>query len=673
MQLTLCYLGYNNPVNVFFIQLLKTEDQLRLAPISVDNGTIMDITSLINTSVICLDLKSTSKEDILKEMVQILDDAGKLSDKTQFLSDVWAREEIGNTGFEDGIAIPHAKSSAVLTPSVAIGISRTGIDYGAEDGEPSDIFFMLASTDGDDNQHIEALAQISSRLIEDGFTNKLKKADSKEEILDLFTDIIQPSTESTDIENAPSQIEKSELTRKLARMKEHLLFGTSHMIPFIVAGGVLLSLSVMLSGQGAVPVDGVLADIAQMGIAGLTLFTVVLGGYIAYSIADKPGLAPGMIGSWIAVQQYHTGFLGAIIVGFFAGFVVRNLKSIALPENMTSLGSIFIYPLVGTFVTCATIMWIIGAPISNAMTTLNEWLASMAGSGKVLLGAILGAMAAFDMGGPINKIATLFAQTQVNTQPWLMGGVGIAICTPPLGMALATLLSPKKFKRDEREAGKAAGIMGMIGITEGAIPFAAADPARVIPAIMAGGIVGNVTGFLFNVLNHAPWGGWIVLPVVDGKIGYMIGTLLGAFTTAAIVILLKKNAVEDDEQTQQELAFESVKNEGEADILAVTACPSGVAHTFLAAKSLEKAAHKLGIKIKVETQGADGINNRITPLDIKNAKLVIFAHDVAIKEPLRFQGMQTLDISTKEAMYSAEQLISDTVTKCRPVFLKNVN
>ncbi|MUK37784.1 PTS fructose transporter subunit IIA [Aliivibrio fischeri] len=623
----------------------------------------MDITSLINANVICLDLKSTSKEDILQEMVQILDDAGKLSNKTQFLADVWAREEIGNTGFEDGIAIPHAKSSAVLTPSVAIGISRTGIDYGAEDGEPSDIFFMLASTDGDDNQHIEALAQISSRLIEDGFTNKLKKANSKEEILDLFTDIIQPSAESADIENAPSQTEKSELTRKLGRTKEHLLFGTSHMIPFIVAGGVLLSLSVMISGQGAVPTEGILADIAQMGIAGLTLFTAVLGGYIAYSIADKPGLAPGMIGSWIAVQQYNTGFLGAIIIGFFAGFVVRSLKKIKLPESMASLGSIFIYPLVGTFLTCAAVMWVIGAPISNAMAALNEWLASIAGSGKIALGAILGAMAAFDMGGPINKVATLFAQTQVNTQPWLMGGVGIAICTPPLGMALATFLSPKKFKRDEREAGKAAGIMGMIGITEGAIPFAAADPARVIPAIVAGGIVGNITGFVFNVLNHAPWGGWIVLPVVDGKIGYIIGTLLGAFTTAAIVILLKKNAVEDDEHTQQEFTFESVKNEGEADVLAVTACPSGVAHTFLAAKSLEKAAHKLGIKIKVETQGADGINNRITPLDIKNAKLVIFAHDVAIKEPLRFKGMRTLDIATKDAMYSAEQLLNDNLTK----------
>ncbi|MDF4311757.1 PTS transporter subunit EIIC, partial [Vibrio parahaemolyticus] len=172
-------------------------------------------------------------------------------------------------------------------------------------------------------------------------------------------------------------------------------------------------------------------------IAGLTLFTAVLGGYIAYSIADKPGLAPGMIGSWIAVSHYNTGFLGAIVVGFFAGFVVWLLKKIQLPDSMSSLGSIFIYPLVGTFVTCGAVMWVIGAPIASAMTSMNEVLTGMAGSGKVMLGTVLGAMTAFDMGGPINKVATLFAQTQVNTQPWLMGGVGIAICTPPLGMALA--------------------------------------------------------------------------------------------------------------------------------------------------------------------------------------------------------------------------------------------
>lgn len=618
----------------------------------------MDITNLVQAETLCLEMTATTKQEVFEELVGMLDRAGKLADKEQFLADLWAREKIGNTGFEDGIAIPHAKSSAVAKPAVAIGISRSGIDYGAEDGELSDVFFMLASPDGDDHHHIEVLAQLSSKLIEAEFIEQLKNAESLEQALTLITDEqsdaeLQQALMIQELQSQPQSL----VTRQLARVKEHLLFGTSHMIPFIVAGGVLLSLSVMISGHGAVPEKGILADMARMGIAGLTLFTAVLGGYIAYSIADKPGLAPGMIGSWVAVDQYSTGFLGAIVVGFFAGYVVLLLKKIKLPESMISLGSIFIYPLVGTFVTCGAVMWVIGAPISSTMTSLNTLLTDMAGSGKVVLGTVLGAMTAFDMGGPINKVATLFAQTQVNTQPWLMGGVGIAICTPPLGLALATLLSPQKFKRDEREAGKAAGIMGMIGISEGAIPFAAADPARVLPAIVAGGIVGNVIGFMFHVLNHAPWGGWIVLPVVDGKLGYIIGTIAGSLTTACIVILLKKNVKDEDDYGSLKRVYSSVQGEGEADVLAVTSCPSGVAHTFLAAKSLEKAAYTVGVRIKVETQGADGINNRITERDIARAKLVIFAHDVAIKEPERFKNIAIIDVSTKDAMHNAAALI----------------
>lgn len=331
------------------------------------------------------------------------------------------------------------------------------------------------------------------------------------------------------------------MKKALLQARQDLLVGTSHMIPFIVAGGVLLSLAVMLSGKGAVPDSGILKDISNMGIAGLTLFIPVLGGYIAYAIADRPGLAPGMIGAFVA-SQYKAGFLGAIIVGFLAGYIVKLLKQIKLPRNLSSVGTIFIYPLVGTFLVCGIVMWVIGGPIAAAMAALNQWLISMQGASKVALGAILGGMTAFDMGGPVNKVATLFAQTLVAEHPYLMGGVGVAICTPPLGMALATVLARKNYSQEEREAGKAALLMGMIGITEGAIPFAAADPARVIPAIVFGGIVGNVTAFLLNVLNHAPWGGWIVLPVVEGKLGYVFATLCGALATALTVNFLKSRA-----------------------------------------------------------------------------------------------------------------------------------
>jgi fructose-specific PTS system IIC-like component len=619
----------------------------------------MDITHFIESDTICLDLKATTKQQVFEELVEMLDGAGKLSNKPLFLEELWARESIGNTGFDDGIAIPHAKSSSVSKPAIAIGISRQGIDYGAETGECSDVFFMLASPDNNDEHHIEVLAQVSTKFIEDGFVTKLKAAESVEDVIMLFSDIDASSSSSNDAYQPIDEqlLMSSPYTQALHRVKEHLLYGTSHMIPFVVAGGVLLSLSVMLTGQAALPQSGFLADVAQMGVAGLTLFTVVLGGYIAYSMADKPGLAPGMIGAWVAVEQYQTGFLGAIVVGFVAGYTVQLLKRIKLPESMTALSAIFIYPLVGTFVTCGVVMWGIGAHIAQFMTAMNEMLTGMAGSGKVLLGAVLGGMTAFDMGGPINKVATLFAQTQVNTQPWLMGGVGIAICTPPLGMALATFLSPKKFKCDEREAGKAAGIMGMIGISEGAIPFAAADPARVLPAVIAGGIVGNVIGFMFHVVNHAPWGGWIVLPVVDGKIAYIAGTLAGSLTTALVVILLKKTVDEDEQGYSHQELGGSVTEEGVADVLAVTSCPSGVAHTFLAAKSLEKAAQQLGVRIKVETQGANGIGNRITQKDIDRARLVIFAHDVAIKEVERFRGKKIVDVGTKDAMLNGQGLI----------------
>lgn len=334
------------------------------------------------------------------------------------------------------------------------------------------------------------------------------------------------------------------MKEKIHEVKKHLLTGTSHMIPFIVAGGILFSISVMLNSTPSTPTEGWLAGLAQIGLGGLSLFVPVLGGYIAYSIADKPGLAPGMIGAYLA-NEIGAGFLGGILAGFLAGIIVYQLKKIKLPLALKSLGSIFLYPLAGTFLTGAIIVWGIGAPIASLMEGLTNWLNTMGEIGKVPLGAILGGMTAFDMGGPINKVATLFAQTQVDTVPWLMGGVGVAICVPPIGMGIATLLSPKKYNVEEKEAGKAAILMGCVGITEGAIPFAANDPLRVIPSIIVGGIVGNIVPFLMGVVNHAPWGGLIVLPVVEGKLGYIIGILVGSFATAIMVNLLKKENTDD--------------------------------------------------------------------------------------------------------------------------------
>ncbi len=453
----------------------------------------------------------------------------------------------------------------------------------------------------------------------------------------------------------------SDFKKLLSTMKGHLLFGTSHMLPFIVAGGVLLALAVMASGKGAVPADGLLADISNIGIKGLVLFPIILGGFIGYSIADKPALAPAMISSGIMADM-GGGFLGCIVAGFIAGGVVFQLKKIPLSANMTALGAYFIYPLVGTLISAGIVLWGIGEPIKIFMASMNEFLASMAGASKVVLGTILGGMTAFDMGGPINKVATLFAQTQVDTQPWLMGGVGIAICTPPLGMALATFLFKKKFTKQEQEAGKAAAIMGSIGISEGAIPFAANDPVRVLPSIVAGGIVGCVFGFLTDVLLHAPWGGLITAPVSSNIPMYVVGIALGSLTTAVIVGFWKPVAEEEAEDeivevTPAQAQAAPAAGEGEYDIVAVTCCPSGVAHTFMAAKALEKAGAAAGLKIKVETQGQNGIQNRITDLDVANAKLVILAHDIQVKDAHRFAKANVVECSTKEAMRNAATLV----------------
>ncbi|HCE2592970.1 fructose-specific PTS transporter subunit EIIC [Vibrio parahaemolyticus] len=453
----------------------------------------------------------------------------------------------------------------------------------------------------------------------------------------------------------------SDFKKLLSTMKGHLLFGTSHMLPFIVAGGVLLALAVMASGKGAVPADGLLADISNIGIKGLVLFPIILGGFIGYSIADKPALAPAMISSGIMADM-GGGFLGCIVAGFIAGGVVFQLKKIPLSANMTALGAYFIYPLLGTLISAGIVLWGIGEPIKIFMASMNEFLASMAGASKVVLGTILGGMTAFDMGGPINKVATLFAQTQVDTQPWLMGGVGIAICTPPLGMALATFLFKKKFTKQEQEAGKAAAIMGSIGISEGAIPFAANDPVRVLPSIVAGGIVGCVFGFLTDVLLHAPWGGLITAPVSSNIPMYVVGIVLGSLTTAVIVGFWKPVAEEEAEDEIVEAAPTQAQaapaaGEGEYDIVAVTCCPSGVAHTFMAAKALEIAGAAAGLKIKVETQGQNGIQNRITDLDVANAKLVILAHDIQVKDAHRFAKANVVECSTKEAMRNAATLV----------------
>lgn len=327
-------------------------------------------------------------------------------------------------------------------------------------------------------------------------------------------------------------------------VQRHLMTATSYMIPFVVAGGVLFAISIMLSGEAAVPTEGWLAKLNMIGSAGLALFIPVLGGYIGFSICDKPGLAPGFITAYLATQ-INAGFIGGIVGGFIAGYIVKALMKIKIPASYRTLGTIFLYPLGGTLLAGGIMVFLIGDPIAMFMAWMTDALNSMSGAAKVPLGMLLGSMVGVDMGGPINKVAYTFAQTQVDTLPYLMGGVGAAGATPPIGIGLATLLFRKKFSPSQRDSGKAAIVMGCMGITEGAIPFATEDPIRVIPAYVIGSATSCVSAFLFGCLNHAPWGGLIVLPVVDNRIGYFISVMLGSLVVALIMRFTKKDYIED--------------------------------------------------------------------------------------------------------------------------------
>lgn len=286
----------------------------------------------------------------------------------------------------------------------------------------------------------------------------------------------------------------------LKDVQKHLMTATSYMILFVVPGGIFYALSIMMNGKAAVPTEGLALQINQIGAAGLALFIPALGGYIAFSIADKAGIGPGFIGAYLA-REIGAGFLGGILAGFIAGYTVKALKKIKLPTAYKALGNIFIYPLVGTLVSGGVIVFLLGQPIAAFMNWMTAALNGMSGAA----GAV-----------------------------------------PPIGIGLATILFKKKFSEDERGSGKAAIVMGCMGITEGAIPFATADPVRMIPIYTLGSAIACMSGFLFGAINHVPWGGLIVLPVAEHRLGYFAAVMIGALVVAILTGLLKKDYVPEE-------------------------------------------------------------------------------------------------------------------------------
>ncbi|WP_196592735.1 PTS fructose transporter subunit EIIC [Pectinatus sottacetonis] len=343
------------------------------------------------------------------------------------------------------------------------------------------------------------------------------------------------------------------------RMREHLMNGVSYMIPVVVAGGVLMAVSLIMYGQAGVPEKGLAADIWKIGVTGIGLMVPVLSAYIAASIADRAGIAPGLISGLIAAN-IGAGFLGGLVSGIIAGIVCYYLKKIPLHPYIRSLEPIIIIPILGTLITSGILLWGIGTYVAIAMGAAKEFLTSMTDANKIVLGLIVGAMIAFDMGGPINKVAYSLMVATVGSGIFSYAGpCAVAIMIPPMSMAIASFIMPKKYSEEEKNAGKSAFFMSLVGITEGAIPFAANDPIRVIPSLMTGSAIGCASAYFFNVQTHVAWGGFIALPVTQNIGGFIASVIIGSVIGAVLVNLLKKNIVESDnneENMDVELSFE---------------------------------------------------------------------------------------------------------------------
>mgnify|MGYP005810555863 CR=1 FL=1 len=337
----------------------------------------------------------------------------------------------------------------------------------------------------------------------------------------------------------------------LQQHKQYLLTGVSYVIPMIACGGILIATAIALLTMlhpGSMTSTGgpdfsaapTLETILDIGDAAFKMAMPVLAGFIAYGMAGRPGLVPGLLGGYLAGTT-GAGFLGALLIGLVAGHVVNLLKKLPAHKYVRPIMPILVIPIVSGLVVGVLMLKVVGAPIASLMVVLGAWLQTMSGGNAVALAAVLGAMIAFDMGGPVNKTAFFFGAAMIKEGNFaVMGACAAAICTPPLGLGLATLTGPRIWTDEQKESGYAALGMGLIGITEGAIPFAAGDPVRVIPSIMLGSMVAAVTAMLGGVGDHAPHGGPIVLPVVDHRLGYLLAIVAGAIVTAVTINAVKR-------------------------------------------------------------------------------------------------------------------------------------
>ena len=633
----------------------------------------MKISDLLIKDRISLDVKSTTKVDIIKELARLHEKTGVLNDYNGYVEALMAREAQSSTGIGEGIAIPHAKTKYVKKPALAMGRKPEGIDYDSLDGEPATLFFMIAAPDGANNTHIETLARLSQLLLDDNFKEALENAKTADEVLEIINKAeaekfaeeekkdavtaqaptdenapyiiaatacptgiahtymaaealkkaademginIKVETNGADgrknvltdedikkatgvilainrnievdrfdgkpliqveakegINNAKALIQQvldgkapifhasgsktadsseSSSSEKKGLYK-HLLSGVSYMLPLVISGGILIALAFLvdtLSGNGGAGAEyGSKAPLAKMlkdiGGQAFGLFVRVLAGYIADSISERAALAAGLVAGAIATAG-GSGFIGALLGGFLAGYVVQGLvKALSgMPRSLSGLKMILLYPVLSVLITGVAMVLVINPFAAIINNGLNAWLNGMSGSSAVLLGAVLGGMMAIDMGGPVNKAAYVFgsgtlAATMTSGGSLPMAAVMAGGMVPPIAIALASTLFKNKFTAQEREAGLTNYIMGFSFITEGAIPYAAADPTRVIPASVIGSaIAGALTG-LFNIKIPAPHGGILVMALSNNFFLYLVAVIIGSIVSAIVLGALK--------------------------------------------------------------------------------------------------------------------------------------
>ncbi|RSJ43997.1 PTS system fructose-specific EIIABC component [Streptococcus gordonii] len=649
----------------------------------------MKIQDLLRKDVMLLDLQATEKTAVIEEVIKSLVDHGYVTDFEAFKEGILAREALTSTGLGDGIAMPHSKNSAVKEATVLFAKSNKGVDYESLDGQPTDLFFMIAAPEGANDTHLAALAELSQYLMKDGFADKLRQVTSPDQVIELFDQasekaeevaVVEPANKggdflvavtacttgiahtymaqealqkvaaemgvgikvetngasgvgnkltAEDIKNAKAVIIAADKAVEMDRFDgkplinrpvadgirkteelinlalsgkaeiykatnasgvaessneklslggafyKHLMSGVSQMLPFVIGGGIMIAIAFLLDQILGVPKDQlsnlgsyheIAAQFKSIGGAAFGFMLPVLAGYIAYSIAEKPGLVSGFVAGAIAssgasfggvayaaggektlsLVGVSSGFLGALVGGFLAGGVILVLRKLlaGLPRSLEGIRSILLLPLLGVLVT-GFLMLAVNIPMSAINTALNDFLASLSGSSAVLLGLLVGGMMAVDMGGPVNKAAYVFgtstlASTVSTGGSPVMAAVMAAGMVPPLAVFVATLFFKNKFTEEERNSGITNIVMGLSFITEGAIPFGAADPARAIPSFIVGSALTGALVGLSGIKLMAPHGGIFVIGLTNNPILYLVYVLIGAVVSGIIFGFLRK-------------------------------------------------------------------------------------------------------------------------------------